>query len=257
MAKATYITLVNKLLRKVNEVETDLVSFNSAIGVTAAAKDAIVDALDAIYNAKYKWPWMIRQSAASLASTEYFIIKPADAASIDWMSFNLYPNTPLNLKGHWMRPINQDEYWQYTYIEDTNKRNQAALGELTGEVPRMVVTGIAVADAAGDGIFVTPPNLSTATQLITFRYFRKPVRPVNATDEIDLPEEWQYVLMAKALYYMYLFYDNNERAAACDAEFKAGIKDMVTQLLTDENQYVYTGQIGHGGPTEYGSKYIR
>ena len=55
---ATYGFLVNKLIRKVNEVETTSATFNTAIGVTATAKDAIIDALDTIYNRKYKWPFM-------------------------------------------------------------------------------------------------------------------------------------------------------------------------------------------------------
>ena len=253
---ATYMELVNKLLRKVNEVETEQVNFNDAIGVTAAAKDAIIDALDAVYNIKYKWPWMLRNETGIIANLASTIPYPTDAASIDWNSFVLIPSPADSFRGQWLQPMNQDEYWQYGFVEDQIKANSAG-GNATGDLPRYIITGIARNTGSVKSIAISPYNLSGFDINITYRYFRKPVRPIAYNDVIDLPDEWQYVLMAKALYYMYLFYDNNERAAACDAEFQSGIKDMVTQLLTNDVQYVYSGMLGQVSPNTHGSKYLR
>lgn len=252
----TYIQLVNKLLRKVNEVEVSEAGFNDAIGVTAAAKDCIIDALDTIYNAKYKWPWMLRNQAYTLATNSSIIPIPSDYASIDWDSFVILPDPSNNFIGQWLKPINQEEYWKYHFIDDQNKINQSG-GNPTGDYPRYIVTGLSGNSGTIQQSSVTPPNIIGHNLTIAFRYFRKPTRPVNANDVIDLPDDYQYVLYARALYYMYVFYDNTDRAAAMDADFKNVFNDMVNNLLSRDVQHVYAGQVPQTTPNGFGGGYIR
>lgn len=257
---ATYIQMVNKLLRKVNEVEVGESQFADAIGVTAVAKDSIIDALDKIYNKKHKWPFMARRDiiTTSLNATEYAF--PEDMLSVDWNSFVVLPQAE-RYEGSWVKPINYSEYAQYHQPLDlTWQTNSPTTGK---GPPRFVVSNEIVSppmfglNSRGQNFFISPPpddillpdNITRENYRIVFKYFRKPTRPELPLDLIDIPEEWEYVVFSRALYHMYLFYDNNERATIADEDFKEGYKDMINTLLTTTNQHVTTGQVNQTGPS--------
>ena len=250
---ATYGFLVNKLIRKVNEVETTSATFNTAIGVTATAKDAIIDALDTIYNRKYKWPFMavVQNVTIPLGATSMSF--EADMLSVDWSSFIVMPEASTSFRGAWLQVLNTDEYYRYHMLSDIEKLANDPTNS-GGNSPRYVVY---TEDGGNKGYTVSPPNQTGASLTLTYKYYRKPVRPEAFDDEVDIPDEWQYVLMARALWYMYVFYDNNDRADRLDVEFKDAFKDMVTELLTNQNHHVYSGQVEQIGPNAFGSKYLR
>lgn len=263
---ATYISMVNKLLRKVNEVEVTEAQFLDVIGVTATAKDAIIDALDKIYNKKHKWPFMAVLEDVTLTQNGIQYPFPEDMLSVDWNSFTCMPYQGL-YKGEWLRPINTQEYYRYYQTEDLNWIvNNGGQGQGS---PRYVVSSEMknfFTNQKGQNFVISPPpnrlktfpdSIGDEDYRITYRYYRKPTRPVQALDELDIPEEWEYVLFARALWHMYLFYDNNDRATLADADFQEGYKDMVTTLLTNNEHHVYTGQVEQNGPNSNMSGYIR
>lgn len=263
---ATYISMVNKLLRKINEVEVEEAQFNDVIGVTATAKDAIIDALDKIYNKKHKWPFMARIEQVMTTQNGITYAFPDDMLSVDWNSFVVMPYNTI-FKGYWLKPLNVGEYNRYFKPDDlTWITNHGGQGK---GPPRFVVSQefkIPGVNTRGQNFNISPPPDRMETfpgspgdqdYFITYTYFRKPTRPVNALDELDIPEEWEYVLFSRALYHMYLFYDNNERATIADADFQEGYKDMINVLLTNDVHQVYTGQLVQDPIHMFGSKYIR
>ena len=54
----TYLTLVNDVLRELNEVELTSASFGTSRGVQTAVKGFINKAVNDLYNSEVEWPWL-------------------------------------------------------------------------------------------------------------------------------------------------------------------------------------------------------
>ncbi len=84
---ATYLSLTNELLRRINEVEMDSTTFETARNIQALAKDAINASVREILNQGQEWPFLIvtYPQTATIGTAEYAF--PADCSSVDWDSF--------------------------------------------------------------------------------------------------------------------------------------------------------------------------
>jgi hypothetical protein len=79
----------------------------------------------------------------------------------------------------------------------------------------------------GYGISASPDKAYT----VRFRYFLNYAELINNVDQTRVPTTYDHVLIAGAMYHMYLFRDNSEMAGIADQEFRGGIKEMQTLLL--------------------------
>jgi hypothetical protein len=93
---ATYLELVNRVLRRMNEVEIASVA-SATRGFQAAAKDFVNDAIRDINNAELEWPFNWRQGTQTLTPGELEYSLPAAYSVVDWESFSLeVPNQITN-----------------------------------------------------------------------------------------------------------------------------------------------------------------
>lgn len=228
---ATYIELVNKLCRRVNEVQIPEDQFDTVIGVHAMIKDGIIDSLDQIYQNKYKWPWLATQATQVLAVADQEYDWPADFLSVNWKSFRMVKDDVLGVRNKALVHINEEEWYEY-YRDDDYDANPSGRN-----LPEFVFNN----HGMGWGISPSPDRAYT----INYKYFRNVPRPSAATDEIILPPEYEYVLMHGGLMWAYLFYDNNERSQMEEARRDGAIKDMVTTFLANHSEHMYTGVVGN------------
>ncbi|MAO19229.1 MAG: hypothetical protein CMJ25_00635 [Phycisphaerae bacterium] len=56
---ATYINLVNELLRRLNEVQIDLANFGTTKNVQSLAKDAVNSSIREILQEAQEWPFTL------------------------------------------------------------------------------------------------------------------------------------------------------------------------------------------------------
>lgn len=225
----TYLEMVNKLIRRVNEVELDSSNFASARGVHGAIKDGIVDTLDKIYQRKYKWPFLAVLQTQVLTAGDQQYSWPADFLSVDWNSFQLQKDETLNVASKTLKVLQREEWYRYRRDGDTDSLPDGR------NIPVYVFSD----QGLGWGVTPNPERAYT----IKYTYYKNPVRPTLYSDEILLPKEYEFVVMAGALYHMYLFYDNNERATIAKEERDVGIADMVNSLLANNMEHMYAGVV--------------
>ena len=87
----TYITLVNDLLRRLNEVTltTSGEGFSTAKNVQAIAKDAINNAIREILQDGHQFPFLKTTTTQTLTAGTGTYDLPTDMASVDWDTFYL------------------------------------------------------------------------------------------------------------------------------------------------------------------------
>jgi hypothetical protein len=226
----TYIDIVNKLCRRTNEVQIASDQFDTAFGVHGAFKDGIIDTLDQLYQHKYKWPFLAVQKTQILTPGVQQYAWESDFLSVDWKSFELLKDDALGVRHRFLDSINREEW--YRYGRDDDYDSTATQGR---NLP------LKVFNDHGMGWGVTP-NPDQAYS-INYKYFKNPVRPSVATDEIALPTQYEYVLIQGGLMHAYIFYDNNERSQIAEKRRDDGIVDMANTLLGNQAEHMYAGQI--------------
>lgn len=219
---STFIQLVNKTLRRLNEVEIAEAEFGTVRGVQALAKDAIRNSVAKINQAEFTWPFNAAEHEMALAKGQEEYSWPAGFKVADWDSFQIQKDTALNIDYKTLKFISRDEWYRRYRDEDYNS------GADGRDVPEYVFP------SHGTGFGVTPsPNENYS---IRFRYYLSQVDLELASDLPRIPEAYEHIIVEGALYTMYMFRDNLEAASAAATIFQQGVKEMQSLLINKYNQ---------------------
>lgn len=216
---STYLQLTNQLLRRLNEVELTENNFNTVRGLQATVKDVIVDSIREIHS---KIP-VLDQTAfehtqiLSVNISEY--PWPDRFIKADFESFEIQPDNTLGVKATRLIPINRDEF--YTRLKDND----------WDAISRGVGTSIPiyVSQTHGTGYVISPVPERAYT--LKYRYWTNPYDLNAYGDKTVIPQRFDYVILAGALYHMYLFRDNETRTALSKQKFDSGLQDMKRTLM--------------------------
>ncbi len=219
---ATYVTLVNELLRRLNEVTLDAngEGFDSVRNVQALAKDAINNSIRLIVQDGQEWPFLKTTETQSLTAGTRQYSFPNDYSSTDWDTFYLKKltskgNTPMRL-----RPISYDDYIQnHRSIDDT--------GDLTNGDGAPIYVYQTLEEKFG----VTP--VPDAAYQIEYVYWSFPTELTNYNDTVIIPERFKHVVIDGAMMFMMRFRSNEQSAAMHQNNFEDGIKAMRRVLVDD------------------------
>ena len=218
---ATYVALVNELLRRLNEVTLDAAGdgFDSVRNVQALAKDAINNSIRNILQTGQEWPFLKTTYTETLVAGTRQYSFPADYSRADWQTFYIkkltsVDNTPMSLP-----TISFEEYTQrYRHFDDT--------GDQTGiSAPTLVYQ----TDEAKFGVTPIPDN----TYEIEYIYYKFPAALSAYNDTAIIPDRFKHVLIDGAMMYMMRFRSNDQSASIHQKNFEDGIKSM-RRLLVDE-----------------------
>jgi len=216
---STFRNLTNQLLRRLNEVEVDEVSFVDCRGVQALAKDAIKNSIAKINAAEYEWPFNSAEHTQQLSIGQEEYSWPQYFKVVDWNSFQLQQSASLGVSHKMLSVISRDTYYSQGKDRDDN-------------APAGLSAPISVAQGHGNGYIVTPsPNQAYAIQ---YRYFLNHTALSAGTDATRIPDSFDHILIEGALYQMHMFRNNNEAASISLQLFQQGIKEMQGILI---NQY--------------------
>ena len=218
---ATYVTLVNELLRRLNEVTLDTAGdgFTAVRNVQALAKDAVNNSIRSILQTGQEWPFLKTTQTQTLAAGTRQYDFPADYSRADWQTFYIkkltsVDNTPMHLPS-----ITYDEYIQrYRHFDDT--------GDATGiSAPTLVYQ----TNESKFGVTPIPDN----TYEVEYIYYKFPSDLTAFSDTAIIPDRFKHVLIDGAMMYMMRFRSNEQSAAMHQANFDMGIKSM-RRILIDE-----------------------
>jgi len=205
-----YLGLVNDVNRRLNEVELTTANFASTTGYYSFAKDAVNASLRHIQQEEYEWPWNHVEEIEALVPGVVRYGFPYDAKTVNMNTFRIKRDNSLNVSTRKLKVISYEEYLtKYADLEyDTNTSN------------RSTPTHVARAPSREFMLYPSPD----AAYEIVYEYYNVGFDLENATDVPNLPEQYKYVIVDGAMYYVYQFRGDMQAAQLALNKFEQGIK---------------------------------
>ena len=226
----TYITLVNDLLRRLNEVTLNTAGdgFSTAKNVQAIAKDAINNAIREILQDGHQFPFLKTTTTQTLTAGTGTYDLPTDMASVDWDTFYLQA---LSSAGNTARSLPTIPFEEYVRIYKAIEENAGTGGRSSPDL---------VYQTSEEKFGVTP--LPDAAYVIEYVYYKFPADLSAFDDEMIIPDRFKYIIIDGAMVYMMRFRSNEQSAQIHQAKFQEGIKAM-RRLLLDDPLFVRSSMI--------------
>jgi hypothetical protein len=219
---ATYLSLTNELLRRLNEVQMDSTEFDTARNVQSLAKDAVNSSIRELMHSVQEWPFVSATKTQTLTAGTGTYAFPVNMSSIDWDSFYLQQlpaqnNVPKKIP-----------YITYTAYIETQKPKEDQTGTSGQAAPLFVY------DTPNNLSFGVTPLPNDAYK-IDYNYWYFPDDLINATDVCVVPDRFRNVLIDGAMMYMMIFRSNEQSASIHKTNFEMGIKVMRRLLIGETN----------------------
>ena len=226
----TYITLVNDLLRRLNEVTLNTAGdgFSTAKNVQAIAKDAINNAIREILQDGHQFPFLKTTTTQTLTAGTGTYDLPTDTASVDWETFYLQA---LSSAGNTARSLPTIPFEEYVRIYKAIEENSGTGARSSPDL---------VYQTSEEKFGVTP--LPDAAYVIEYVYYKFPADLSAFDDEMIIPDRFKYIIIDGAMVYMMRFRSNEQSAQIHQAKFDEGIKAM-RRLLLDDPLFVRSSMI--------------
>lgn len=217
---SNYVTLVNKLLVRLNEVTLDTGGdgFDAVRNVQQLAKNAINDSIRQIAQTGEEWPFLKNTHTQTLTAGTRTYDFPADASSVDWESFYLKKLTAANNNPKFLPAINYQNYTQNFRVLDDE-----------GDTGSGITAPDYVYDTYGESFGVTP--VPDDAYEIEYVYWSVPTGLNLFNDNCIIPTRFDYVILDGAMMIMMRFRSNEQSAAVHQNNFDAGIRTMRRVLM--------------------------
>ncbi len=222
---ATYVALVNELLRRINETTLDTAGdgFGDARNLQAIAKDAINSSTRELLQVSQEWPFTFTTYTETLTAGTGTYAWQSDVSKIDWDSFYLKQLSSENNQPKKLTVLTYVDYLrQYRPNDDTS-----GTGGYT--TPQYVYK------TEERKFGVTP--LPDAAYEIEYRYWSFPNDLTEFNDVSIIPDRFKHVLIDGAMMYMMRFRSNEQSASIHQQNFQNGI-DTMRRLLLDSPAYI-------------------
>ena len=226
---ATYINLVNELLRRLNEVEISEIDFATTKNVQSLAKDSINSSIREILQEAQEWPFTLVTYEQTLSVGTKTYDFPSDYSKADWESF---------------------------YLKNTNTTDPGVLKPLSYE--QYLSTRRADDDTSGAGGYTKPLNVYKTQEekfgvtpvpdvayVIEYKYWKFPNDLSLSTDVCIIPDRFKHVIIDGAMMYLMHFRSNEQSAQLHKDKFKVGIKSM-RRLVVDSKDSLLSTVIPKG-----------
>jgi hypothetical protein len=238
---ATYVTLVNELLRRLNEVTLDTSGdgFDSVRNVQALAKDAINSSIRLILQDGQEWPFLKTTYTQTLSVGTRQYDFPADYSSTDWDTFYL---KKLSSENNSPMPLSVISYEQY--IQNVRPSDDTG-DQVNGDGPPALVY-----QTLGTSFGVSP--IPDAAYEIEYVYWKFPTDLTAFNDVAIIPDRFKHVLIDGAMMFMMRFRSNEQSAAMHQNNFEDGIKTM-RRVLIDDTLFVRSTVVGDSRTSSFTS----
>lgn len=226
---ATYLDLVNAVLRRVNEVPLNSTNFGTASGVHALAKEAVDTAVRKINQEEFQWPFnhvTTEQVLNGTSKTQLYSF-PASTKLVDWDSFRVKPDDSLEVEGYKLTLIDYDHWLNSFYHKDVN--------DSLGGAPLYVFR------TQDENFGISPPPDKDYT--IVYENWGYTDALVDHDDVCNIPDRFNHVIYDFAQYYLEMFKKDYEAAGAVSRTAMRGLSRMRT-LLVNRYEYVRDGRTG-------------
>ena len=207
-----YLSLVNDVNHRLNEVELTSGNFATTTGYYSFAKDAVNASIRHINQEEFEWPWNHSEKSQTLIAGTARYAMPSDSKTINMNTFRVKRNDALNVTTTKLKILSYEEYL------DKHADSEYDTGQDNRSLPSHVIR-----TPSRELIFY--PNPDKAYEVI-YDYFTLTTDLEAATDVPTLPEQYRYVIVDGAMYYVYQFRGDTQAAQLALNKFTQGIKQL-------------------------------
>lgn len=218
-----YLTLVNEVQRRLNEVELTTATFATARGAHAQSKDAVNAAVRHINQEEFEWPWNHVEQEETLTAGIVRYSFPYDSKTVDMSSFRIKRDNALGVDTRKLKVLNYEEYLDKYVDSEYNSSTEHR------QVPRYVVR-------TPSREFIVYPSPDQAYEIV-YEYYTSTYDLQNSTDVPTIPEQYRHVIVDGAMYYAYMFRGNEQAANMAQSKFSDGVKYM-RSLNINRTEYI-------------------
>jgi hypothetical protein len=216
-----YLELVNDVNRRLNEVELTSSNFASATGYYSFAKDAINSSIRHIQQEEFEWPWNHVEETETLTAGTVRYSYPYDAKTINMNSFRIKRSASLNVSTQKLKIMAYEEWLENHADSEHNTTNTS--------VPLYIIR-------APSREFILYPNPDQAYELI-YEYYTVATDLELYTDVPNLPEEYRYLIIDGAMFYVYQFKGDMQASSIAGQKFSQSLKNL-RSLYINRTDYV-------------------
>jgi len=207
-----YISLVNDVNRRLNEVELTESNFAATTGFYSFAKDAVNSSIRHINQEEFEWPWNHVEESEILAPGTARYSYPYDAKTINMNTFRIKRDATLNVPTTKLKVLAYEEYLdKYADSEYNSSTDNLSVPTHVARTPSREL------------IFYPTPK--EAYEVI-YEYFRTGYDLDHPLDVPTLPEQYRYAIVDGAMYYVYQFRGDIQAAQLSLQKFEQGIKQL-------------------------------
>ena len=164
----TFLTLTNKVLARLNEVQLTSTSFATARGIQVQAQNAVNESVRYINQKEFQYPFNHSTKTETLVPGTVRYTIPTTAKTVDYNTFRLVKDSDLGSSGGRLYVINYNEYIN-SYITQEDEITTTNLdGALTDSATTVTVNSTTGFDSTGT-IFIGNEQITyTGTSSTTF-----------------------------------------------------------------------------------------
>ena len=216
-----YLELVNDVNRRLNEVELTSSNFATATGYYSFAKDSVNSAIRHIQQEEFEWPWNHVEETETLTAGTVRYSYPYDAKTINMNSFRIKRSDSLNIGTIKLKIMSYEEYLE-KYID--NEYNTDDKG-----TPTHIIR-------TPSREYIIYPNPDKAYELV-YEYYTVATDLELHSDVPNLPEEYRYLIIDGAMFYVYQFKGDMQASSVAGQKFSQSLKNL-RSLHINRTDYV-------------------
>jgi hypothetical protein len=207
-----YISLVNDINRRLNEVELSSTDFPTATGYYSFAKDAVNAAIRHINQEEFEWPWNHVEETSDLEPGVVRYSMPYDSKTINMNTFRIKRDDALKVKTTKLNVLSYEEWLdKYADSEYNSSSTERGVPEYVARTPSREL------------VYFPAPDQQYE---VVYEYFRVGFDLESSTDIPMLPEQYRYTIVDGAMYYVYQFRSDLPAAQLALNKFEQGIKQL-------------------------------
>ena len=210
-----YITLSNKVLRSLNEVELTAANFASSKGIQSAVKDFVNRSINDIYTAELEWPFLHTDGTiTTVAGTaEYALESGFKSVDVDTV-YLIESGTDVKIIPY------------VPYVQFTQQFRERDLDPTTTDNRAKPEYHYLTQD---DKIGFTP--VPDAEYTVHYEYWQTHTDLSGSTDEPALPARYHDIIVARCEYYVHQLRADLQAATLKHSEFEKRIERMRIDLI--------------------------
>jgi len=145
----TYLTLTNRVLTRLNEVELTSTTFTSARGIQTQVKNAINESIRYINQREFNYPFNHATDSETLVAGTFKYSIPATAKLADYDTFRVVKDSDLGVSGGKLNSMNYKEYIEHHITNEDEITTTTLNGSHSSSVETLTLTSTTGFDAAG------------------------------------------------------------------------------------------------------------